>query len=184
MRARRSLPPSASSCSSAARSCMRATAALSSLRPSASPSSWGSSGPCSHAAQRHSFRGEPVSRLLTAAPEEPRTRWLIVWALIAAGVVAAFQIGKAPVALPQLRADLGLGLVGAGWVGSMFNVLGALAGALVGAAGDQIGHRRAVLAGLMLSGAASAIGAAAPDASVLLATRFFEGLGFMARVTA
>jgi MFS family permease len=115
---------------------------------------------------------------------EPRTQWLVVWALIAAGMVAAFQIGKAPVALPQLRADLGLGLVGAGWVVSMFNVLGALAGALVGAAGDQIGHRRAVLAGLVLSGAASVIGAAAPDATVLLATRFVEGLGFMATVTA
>ena len=113
-----------------------------------------------------------------------RRRWLVVWALIAAGVVAAFQIGKAPVALPQLRAELGLGLVGAGWVVSMFNVLGALAGALVGAAGDQIGHRRAVVAGLVLSGAASAIGAAAPDPAVLLATRFLEGLGFMATVTA
>src|SRR6185312_5113119 len=115
---------------------------------------------------------------------EPPTRWLVVWALILAGVVAAFQIGKVPVALPVLRAELGLGLVGAGWVVSMFNVLGALVGALVGAAGDQIGHRRAVLAGLMLSGAASAIGAAAPDAAVLLATRFLEGLGFMATVTA
>ena len=120
---------------------------------------------------------------LTRRPPE-RTRWLVVWALIAAGVVAAFQIGKVPVALPQLRADLGLGLVGAGWVVSMFNVLGALAGALVGAAGDQIGHRRAVLAGLVLSGAASAIGAAAPGATVLLASRFIEGLGFMATVTA
>ncbi|HKW52479.1 MAG TPA: hypothetical protein VJO12_02225, partial [Stellaceae bacterium] len=100
-----------------------------------------------------------------ATAQDQRTRWLVVWALIAAGVVAAFQIGKAPVALPVLRAELGLGLVGAGWVVSMFNVLGALAGALVGAAGDQIGHRRAVLAGLVLSGAASALGAAAPDAA-------------------
>jgi len=115
--------------------------------------------------------------------EQP-TRWPVVWALIAAGVFAAFQIGKAPVALPQLRADLGLGLVGAGWVVSMFNVLGAIAGALIGAAADQIGHRRAVLAGLVLSGAASAIGGAAPDAAVLLASRFFEGLGFMATATA
>jgi MFS family permease len=123
---------------------------------------------------------------MTDPQNEPlrRTHWSIVWALIAAGVVAAFQIGKAPVALPALRAELGLGLVGAGWVVSTFNVLGALAGALVGAAGDQIGHRRAVLTGLVLSGAASAIGAAAPDAAVLLATRFLEGLGFMATVTA
>ena len=116
--------------------------------------------------------------------ELPSTRWLVVWALILAGVVAAFQIGKAPVALSALRAELGLGLVGAGWVVSMFNVLGALAGALIGAAGDQIGHRRAVLAGLVLSGAASALGAAAPGTVVLLATRFLEGLGFMAAVTA
>ncbi|HEX7967939.1 MAG TPA: MFS transporter [Stellaceae bacterium] len=116
--------------------------------------------------------------------ESDRTRWLVVWAVIAAGVVGAFQIGKAPVALPQLRAELGLGLVGAGWVVSMFNVLGALAGAVIGAASDQIGHRRAVLGGLVLGGGASLLGAAAPDAAMLLATRFVEGLGFMATATA
>ncbi len=116
--------------------------------------------------------------------EPDRTRWLVVWAMIAAGVVGAFQIGKAPVALPQLRATLGLGLVGAGWVVSMFNVLGALAGAVIGAASDRIGHRRAVLGGLLLGGGASLVGAGAPDAAMLLATRFVEGLGFMATATA
>jgi MFS family permease len=119
-----------------------------------------------------------------AAPERAGTRWLVVAAVIGAGIVAAFQVGKAPVALPQLRATLGLGLVGAGWVVSVFNLLGALAGAMIGAVGDQIGHRRAVLVGLLITGAASGAGALAPDAAALLAARCLEGLGFTLTVTA
>lgn len=119
-----------------------------------------------------------------AALDPPATRWLVVWSVVFAGVAAAFQIGKAPVALPQLRAELGLGLVGAGWVVSMFNVLGAVAGAFIGALGDELGHRRTVLGGLTLLALASTAGALAPGAAGLLATRFVEGLGFMATVTA
>lgn len=121
---------------------------------------------------------------LTTVPERERTRWLVVGAVIGAGIAAAFQVGKAPVALPQLRAALGLGLVGAGWVVSMFSVLGAVAGAMIGAAGDQIGHRRALLTGLLIIGAASFAGGLAPGAAALLASRFFEGLGFTLIVTA
>jgi hypothetical protein len=41
------------------------------------------------------------------------TRWLLVWDLIFAGAVAAFQIGKAPIAVPLRRHDLGLS--GSAW---------------------------------------------------------------------
>lgn len=119
-----------------------------------------------------------------AAGPATATRWLVVSAVIFAGIAGAFQVGKAPVALPELRTALGLGLVSAGWVVSMFNLLGAVVGALVGALADQIGHRRTVLGGLLLTGFGSLAGAAAPDAASLLATRLLEGLGFIATATA
>lgn len=113
-----------------------------------------------------------------------RTNWHCVLFLVGAGIVAAFQIGKAPAALPLLRADLGLSLVAAGWVISMFNVIGIALGMLIGAYADRFGHRRIVLGGLGLVAAASLAGACAQGAATLLASRFIEGLGFMVVVVA
>ncbi len=120
-----------------------------------------------------------------AAPTKSApTNWPVVLLVIGAGIVVAFQIGKAPAALPLLRADLGLGLVASGWVISMMNVIGTLLGMLIGAFADRLGHRRVILAGLALVAAASLAGAAAQGAATLLTSRFFEGLGFMMVVVA
>jgi len=110
-------------------------------------------------------------------PQAQRTSWTIVGLAVGAGVIAAFQIGKVPVALPLLRVDLGLSLVAAGWVISMFNLIGALGGMPMGAAIGRFGDRRAVVSGLMLLALASAAGAAAIDPATILISRFFEGLG-------
>jgi MFS family permease len=120
----------------------------------------------------------------SSPPTAARTNWPVVLLVVGAGVVAAFQIGKAPAALPVLRADLGLSLVAAGWVISMFNVIGIALGMLIGAFADRLGHRRVVLTGLVLVAAASLAGAAAQGAFTLLASRFCEGLGFMMVVVA
>jgi MFS family permease len=120
----------------------------------------------------------------SSAPGQSGTRWAVVLLLCAAGVVVAFQIGKAPAALPLVRADLGLSLVTAGWVISMFNVIGTLLGMVIGALADRLGHRRVILSGLALVAVSSLLGAAAQGGAVLLATRFLEGLGFMMVVVA
>ena len=52
---------------------------------------------------------------MTAGPPAlERTRWDVVVLTIAAGLLAAFQIGKIPAALPELRAELVIGFVAAG----------------------------------------------------------------------
>jgi MFS family permease len=66
----------------------------------------------------------------------------------------------------------------------MFNLIGALIGAFIGAGADRLGHRRAVVGGLLLLGVASLAGGLAENGGMLLATRFVEGLGFMTAVTA
>ncbi len=113
-----------------------------------------------------------------------RTRWRAVLLVFGAGVVVAFQIGKVPAAIPTLRAELGLGLFAAGWVISIFNVIGVGLGMLAGVAADRMGHRRIVLAGLGCVALASFAGGFAPGAATILAARFVEGLGFIAVIVA
>jgi MFS family permease len=119
-----------------------------------------------------------------SADPAPRTAtaWPQVFLLFLAGVAAAFQIGKIPGSLPFLKIDLGLTLFLAGWVVSIFNLLAATGGIVVGAAADRIGHRRVTLFGMVLSASAGAVGAFAESPSLLLATRVFEGLGFLLTV--
>jgi len=100
--------------------------------------------------------------------------------VIGAGIVSAFQVGKVPVALQSLRADLDVDLGAVSWVLSAFALVGALASLLIGAVSDRLQARRAVIAGLAVQAAGSALGALATGLPSLLATRALEGLGFLA----
>lgn len=100
--------------------------------------------------------------------------------VIGAGVVSAFQVGKATLALPSIRADLGVDLAAASWVLSAFALVGAVASLPIGTAADRFQARRTVVAGLMLQAAGSALGAMATGLPPLLASRALEGLGFLA----
>lgn len=118
------------------------------------------------------------------ATDLPATRWNVVAAVVMSGVFIAFQIGKAPAALPALRAELGLDLVTAGWVISMFNVIGVAVGMMAGAIADRLGHRRMVVLGLVITALASGLGALAHGPAAILVSRFFEGFGFIIAVVA
>ena len=109
-----------------------------------------------------------------------RTPWGLVGLLVAAGIVAAFQVGKAPPALPSIRADLGATLREAGWLLSTINLMTAIGGMAIALTADRVGHRRLVLLGTALTLVASVAGAFASDVDQLLVGRFFEGLGFVA----
>lgn len=100
--------------------------------------------------------------------------------VIGAGVVSAFQVGKAPVALQSMQADLGVDLGSISWVLSAFALVGAVASFPVGVVSDRLRARRAVIVGLLLQAAGSALGATAATLPLLLATRTLEGLGFLA----
>jgi MFS family permease len=108
------------------------------------------------------------------------TRWAAVAAAFAAGLAIALNVGKVPVALPPLRAELGLSLVQAGWIASMLNTVAVLAGTFVGMWVGRLGAPRMVVGGLLVCAVGSiAPVLLAPGWGVLLATRFLEGLGFM-----
>ena len=110
------------------------------------------------------------------------SRWWVILVAFSAGAIGAGHIGKVPAALPALRAELGLDLVIAGWVVSIFSATGMVLGTVAGLCSDRFGHRAIVMGGLMLVAAGSAAGGIAWDGMSLLAARFAEGLGFLAVV--
>ena len=99
--------------------------------------------------------------------------------MIAAGVVAALHVGKLPPALPALQQVLGVSLVQAGFLLALFQLAGMTLGLPAGLLIQRYGPRRSMLAGLLVLGLASALGGAAQSTAALLASRVFEGLGFL-----
>ena len=107
------------------------------------------------------------------------TRWPAVWAVFAGGLVCGAYVGKVPLSLPLQRAELGLTLVESGFIATTFNVIGMLVGMFVGVLCDRFGHKRLGLGGLAVMCAAGLFGASASSFPALLASRFFEGVGFI-----
>lgn len=121
---------------------------------------------------------------MAASFASDRSRWPTILLIVGAGVVSAFQAGKAPIALAAIQADLGLDLAAASWLLSAFAIIGALTGIAIGVAVDHLGARRMAVGGLLLQAAGSAVGALSAGAPLLLATRAIEGMGFLAATIA
>lgn len=109
----------------------------------------------------------------------PPTRWDVVLMALGAGVLAGFQVGKVPPALPVPRSALGFDLVTAGWFTSIYYAIGAVFAVAVGLLSDRAGPRRLMLAGVAFLGAGSLMGGLAGDGALLLVARFLEGFGFV-----
>jgi predicted MFS family arabinose efflux permease len=109
-----------------------------------------------------------------------KTRWGIVFLLVATGVVAAFQVGKAAIAVPALRDDLGLSLFTASWVVGALGALGAAAALPASVLLSLLPARAMLIAGLVAVGVASVAGAFAESGGPLIAARVLEGCGFLA----
>ena len=82
-----------------------------------------------------------------AGVEYAHTQWLRVWTIIFAGIVAALHIGKAPIAVPLLRQDLGLSLAFASWIIGAYAIVGAVAGQ--GAVAGLVGIEDGVVSGVI-----------------------------------
>jgi len=113
-----------------------------------------------------------------------KTDWRLVAILIAAGYVGAFQVGKAAIALPLYRQDLGLSLSAGAWIVGAYAGLGAAAGLIAGAVVSRLGARTAAVAGLLVIGLGSGLGVLARSGTLLLLTRVVEGCGFIGLVIA
>lgn len=108
------------------------------------------------------------------------THWPAIFAATFCGVAAAMNIGKLPIALPQLRAEFGLSLAAAGWLASMFNTMAFTTGVFVGIINGRLGAGRFCAVGLSLLIVGIALGMASTGAAMLLVSRVIEGAGFLA----
>lgn len=113
------------------------------------------------------------------ANDDHKTDWSIVAAALLGGIIAALNVGKVPAALPHIRADMGLDLVPAGFVISVFNLLGMCLGALIGTFAETLGRRRMVATGMFCLIAGGLTGAFAGGLGMLLFSRALEGVGFI-----
>ncbi|AQZ61574.1 hypothetical protein BKM31_08890 [[Actinomadura] parvosata subsp. kistnae] len=98
-------------------------------------------------------------------------------ALAAAQFLVVLGNSIVNVALPQIRDGAGLSDGGTTWV---VNAYGLAFGALLlagGRAADLLGHRRLLLGGLAVFGAASAVSGLASSAGVLITARAVQGVG-------
>lgn len=102
--------------------------------------------------------------------------------VVAVGVSCALHVGKLPVAIPRLQAELQLGLLQAGFLLSLVQMAGMSLGLAVGLVADRQGPRRVMLWGLCVLAAGSLMGAWAPDVRMLLLSRVIEGCGFLLAV--
>lgn len=111
----------------------------------------------------------------TIAPA--RSPNLSVAALAMAMLLAALGISIVTVALPTLTRDFALPVTGAQWVVLAYLLSATVAIVMAGRLGDLFGHRRILLAGLVVFGAASAVCSVAPTIGMLIAARVVQGVG-------
>lgn len=115
-------------------------------------------------------------RDMTAAANRAATGHAVV--LAGVGVVAALNVGKLPPALNDLQHEFGLSLVQVSWMLSLFLLGSALFGLVGGTLADRFDPRRVMIGGLLLTALSGALGAWAPGASVLFASRAIESVAF------
>lgn len=110
---------------------------------------------------------------------EPRVDIAAILLALAAGCVAAAQVGKVPPAIAAIGDELSMNLVQLAWVASGISAVTAVAGVAVALAMARLGAHVGLLSGLGLLLAGSLIGARAPLGDVLTVSRLIEGAGFV-----
>ncbi|MFF5784569.1 MFS transporter [Streptomyces sp. NPDC012693] len=127
-------------------------------------------------------QNDPLSKAGTApsalasipAPARP---WLVVLAACAGQFLVVLDVSVMNVALPSLKADLGLSTLELQWVLNAYSIAFAGFMLLGGRAADLYGRKAMFLLGLGLFTAASVVGGVAPEGQYLIGARAAQGLG-------
>lgn len=112
------------------------------------------------------------------------TPWGLILILLVLGVIGAGFIGKTPPALPDIRSDLSVGMVTAGWIVSIFAAFGTATGMFAGSLGDRFGHTRVIITALGVLALGAFVGVLANGAAMLMLSRAIEGIGYIALMVA
>ncbi|MFC8962967.1 MFS transporter [Streptomyces sp. NPDC057094] len=112
----------------------------------------------------------------TSAPVAPPA-WVVIALACAGQFLVVLDVSVVNVALPSMRADLGLSAPGLQWVVNAYSIAFAGFMLLGGRAGDLYGRKRMFLVGLALFTLASVGGGLAQEGPQLLVARAVQGLG-------
>lgn len=117
------------------------------------------------------------SRSAASPPTVPAAPWLVVALACVGQFLVVLDVSVVNVALPSMRADLGLSVSGLQWVVNAYSIAFAGFMLLGGRAGDLYGRKRTFLVGLALFTLASLGGGLAQNGTQLLLARAVQGLG-------
>lgn len=115
--------------------------------------------------------------LIPTTTARPARTWAVILAACAGQFLVVLDVSVVNVALPSMRADLGLTTTGLQWVLNAYSIAFAGFMLLGGRAADLFGRKRMFLVGLGLFTAASIAGGLAQEGWQLLAARAVQGLG-------
>lgn len=114
--------------------------------------------------------------------DEQRTAWGAVGVLYLAGCTTGLHIGKVPVALPLIREQWQLSLIQTGFIVSLYSILIAISGLLLGVLIRRLGYVPFAIIGVGTVGVGSLLGSFAEGLPLLLFGRSIEGLGWIISV--
>ncbi|MFB7471326.1 MFS transporter [Kitasatospora sp. NPDC056184] len=113
---------------------------------------------------------------MTTPPPSPR-RWWGLGALVISVLVISLDGTIINVALPTLSRELGASTTQLQWISGGYLLTFAAVMLPVGVLGDRFGHKRLLLAGIAVFGAASAVGVLADGPGPVIAVRALMGVG-------
>ena len=117
----------------------------------------------------------------THGPEQ-RTAWGAVIVLYLAGCTTGLHIGKVPVAIPLIREQWQLSLTQTGFIVSLYSILIAMSGLLLGMLIRRLGYVPFAIIGVGTVGVGGLLGSFAEGLPLLLIGRSIEGLGWIISV--
>jgi MFS family permease len=121
---------------------------------------------------------------MTTVALPDRTRWGVVMMAFACGVVGMFQVAKLSITLDDVRQDLGLSLVAAGWSLTIVSLIGVILGVQAGRIAGSFGLAKTLVAAQVLAALAAAGSAAATEPVTFFIARAVEGAGYLFVCTA
>lgn len=107
----------------------------------------------------------------------PARAWLIVLALFVTGIAMAYAQNKVMAIIPLVQADLNVGAQVAGWISSIFVVLGIIMAFPAVGIVRKLGLFKSGLTSIIITLVGGVLGFFAPDQYTLLASRVLEGFG-------